>query len=107
MRGRAPYIGLRPQRKWWGAVSDVEELVSQETSGFEEGYFYKGENPQFVVMSIGKELMEGKKLYEELCCWRGEMENRIKEQQLHLFVDLTSSAKMRANQLRLWFSLGG
>ncbi len=32
------------------------------------------------------------------------MENRIKEQQMHLFVDRTSSAMMRANQLRLWFS---
>ena len=32
------------------------------------------------------------------------MENRIKEQQLYLFADRTSSATMRANQLRLWFS---
>jgi hypothetical protein len=37
-------------------------------------------------------------------CARGEMENRIKEQQLYLFADRTSSATMRANQLRLWFS---
>ena len=44
------------------------------------------------------------KLYEELYCARGEMENRIKEQQLYLFADRTSSATMRANQLRLWFS---
>ena len=35
---------------------------------------------------------------------RGEMENRIKEQQLFLFADRTSAATMRANQLRLWFS---
>ena len=32
------------------------------------------------------------------------MENRIKEQQLALFADRTSTATMRANQLRLWFS---
>ena len=32
------------------------------------------------------------------------MENRIKEQQLDLFADRTSSSKMRANQLRLWLS---
>jgi len=32
------------------------------------------------------------------------MENRIKEQQLYLFADRTSSATMRANQLRVWFS---
>ena len=35
---------------------------------------------------------------------RGEMENRIKEQQLCLFADRTSAATMRANELRLWFS---
>lgn len=35
---------------------------------------------------------------------RGEMENRIKEQQLYLFADRTSCQSMRANQLRLWLS---
>ena len=40
-------------------------------------------------------------LYEELYCARGDMENRIKEQQLWLFADRTSAATMRANQLRL------
>jgi hypothetical protein len=32
------------------------------------------------------------------------MENRIKECQLDLFADRTSSATIRANQLRLWFA---
>ena len=32
------------------------------------------------------------------------MENRIKEQQLHLFADRTSAETMRANQIRLFFS---
>jgi len=43
-------------------------------------------------------------LYEDEYCGRGEMENRIKEQQLYLFADRTSAHSMRANQLRLWFS---
>src|SRR5690606_12018235 len=43
-------------------------------------------------------------LYEKTYCARGEMENRIKEQQLDLFADRTSAHTMRANQLRLWFS---
>ena len=43
-------------------------------------------------------------LYEDLYCARGEMENRIKEQQLCLFADRTSTATMRGNQIRLWFS---
>jgi hypothetical protein len=43
-------------------------------------------------------------LYEDVYCARGEMENRIKEQQMCLFADRTSCATMRANQLRLWLS---
>jgi hypothetical protein len=64
----------------------------------------KGENPRFVVTSLSKEYLKAKELYEELYCARGEMENRIKEQQLYLFADRTSTAIMNANQLRLWFS---
>jgi len=64
----------------------------------------KGANPRFVVTSLGPEWMEGRKLYEEFYCARGEMENRIKEQQLALFADRTSTAFLRSNQLRLYFS---
>jgi len=64
----------------------------------------KGSNPRFVVTSIGPKKMKAKKLYEKGYCARGEMENRIKEQQLFLFADRTSTAMMRSNQLRLWFS---
>jgi len=64
----------------------------------------KGANPRFVVTSLGAEQMEARSLYEQLYCARGEMENRIKEQQLALFADRTSTALMRSNQLRLYFS---
>lgn len=37
-------------------------------------------------------------------CARGERENRIKEQQLDLFADRTSTAKLWSNQIRLYFS---
>jgi hypothetical protein len=67
-------------------------------------YMDKGENPRFVVTNLGCDEYEGQELYEKIYCARGEMENRIKEQQLHLFADRTSSATMRANQIRLWFS---
>ena len=43
-------------------------------------------------------------MYEDLYCARGDMENRIKEQQLALFADRTSPHEMRCNQLRLYFS---
>jgi hypothetical protein len=67
-------------------------------------YLSKGENPRFVVTSLSSAEVEARPLYEEIYCARGEMENRIKEQQLYLFADRTSAATMRANQLRLWFS---
>ena len=64
----------------------------------------KGANPRFVVTSLSSEKFDARTLYEDEYCARGEMENRIKEQQLYLFADRTSAATMRANQLRLWFS---
>jgi hypothetical protein len=64
----------------------------------------KGANPRFVVTSLTPEGHAAKPLYEEDYCGRGEMENRIKEQQLHLFADRTSAATMRGNQVRLYFS---
>jgi hypothetical protein len=67
-------------------------------------YLDKGENPRFVVTSWGPEQMEARRLYEEFYCARGDMENRIKEQQLALFADRTSTHWMRSNQIRLYFS---
>lgn len=67
-------------------------------------YLPKGENPRFVVTSLCRDEFDARTLYEQQYCARGEMENRIKEQQLFLFADRTSAATMRANQLRLWFS---
>lgn len=64
----------------------------------------KGPNPRFVVTNLDPGTWPARELYERLYCARGEMENRIKEQQLFLFADRTSSHMFRANQLRLWFS---
>jgi len=61
-------------------------------------------NPRFVVTSLARERRDARALYEDLYCARGEMENRIKEQQLMLFADRTSAATLRANQLRLYCS---
>ena len=58
---------------------------------------FRGDQP-------GREKIDARGLYEDLYCARGEMENRIKECQLDLFADRTSSATMQANQLRLWFA---
>lgn len=67
-------------------------------------YLAKGENPRFIVTSIQSEQIDARALYEDFYCARGEMENRIKEQQLGLFADRTSTSWMRSNQLRLYFS---
>ena len=67
-------------------------------------YLRKGANPRFVVTSISQDEIDADDLYENLYCARGEMENRIKEQQLYLFADRTSTATIRANQIRLYFS---
>ena len=73
----------------------------------------KGDNPRFIVTNLpedgwGNRLQalrfEASSLYEKFYCARGDMENRIKEQQLDLFADRTSTHWMASNQLRLWFS---
>ncbi|HVI77368.1 MAG TPA: IS1380 family transposase [Candidatus Acidoferrum sp.] len=62
------------------------------------------ENPRFVVTSLTGEEWAAQALYEELYCARGDMENRLKEQ-FSLFADRVSAETMRANQLRLYFSV--
>ena len=61
------------------------------------------ENPRYVVTSLSAAAWPAQKLYEELYCARGDMENRIKEQ-FTLFADRVSAASIRANQLRLYLS---
>jgi hypothetical protein len=67
-------------------------------------YLPRGPNPRFVVTRLSQEQRAGRPLYEEDYCARGDMENRIKEQQLWLFADRTSTELLRSNQLRLYFS---
>ena len=64
----------------------------------------QGANPRYVVTSLSAEEADARRLYEDLYCARGDMENRIKEQQLDLFADRTSTQLLRANQIRLYFS---
>jgi len=64
-------------------------------------HLHKGPNPRFVVSSLAPEACAAQALYEQEYCGRGDMENRIKEQQLMLFASRVSCATMRANQVRL------
>ena len=61
----------------------------------------KGENPRFVVTNLSS---DPQFLYEKIYCARGDMENRIKEQQLDLFADRTSCHNWWPNQFRLLLS---
>lgn len=61
----------------------------------------KGQNPRFIVTNLAGDKQH---LYDELYCARGDMENRIKEQQLGLFADCTSAHHWWANQFRLLLS---
>lgn len=68
-------------------------------------YLTKGSSPRFIVTclpNLGR--WSAQSLYEDLCCARGEMKNRIKGQQLFLFADRTSTHQLRSNQLRILFS---
>jgi hypothetical protein len=86
-------FGYQTRESW----SRVRRVVAKAE------HLEKGANPRFVVTSFGREVWEARRLYEELYCARGEMENRIKEQ-LMLFADRTSTAFLRSNQIRLYFS---
>lgn len=58
----------------------------------------QGENPRYIVTNLDGDAQE---LYDNSYCARGEMENRIKEQQKDLFADRTSAHKFVTNQLRV------
>jgi hypothetical protein len=72
-----------------------------------------GDNPRFIVTNLPKEGFAGEedrerftpaRLYEQLYCPRGEMENVLKQQVLDLQGDRMSTHHLASNQLRLWLS---
>jgi hypothetical protein len=91
----------RPRKKAW----------SRERRVIAKAEWTQGEaNPRFVVTSLTEDIVpsltkdNGRHLYESIYCARGEMENGLKECQIDLFADRTSTRTMAANQLRLWFA---
>ena len=72
-----------------------------------------GDNPRFIVTNLPAEGFAKEKdgerftparLYEELYCARGEMENVLKQQVLDLEADRMSTHYLASNQLRLWLT---
>ena len=87
-------LGYRTRKSW----SRERRVVAKVE------YLPRGTNPRFIVTSVPVQNCDGRTLYEEVYCARGDMENRIKEQQLGLLADRTASSRMQANHLRLYFS---
>ena len=71
-----------------------------------------GDNPRFIVTNLPQEGFRGEdrerfgaaRLYEELYCARGDMENQLKQQVLDLQADRMSTHYLASNQLRLWLA---
>jgi hypothetical protein len=71
-----------------------------------------GDNPRFLVTNLPAKGFKGEdrgrfipaRLYEEVYCARGEMENRLKQQTLDLQADRLSTHYLAGNQLRLWLA---
>ncbi len=94
----------RPARRFKSFMWSTRHTWSRKRRVVAKAEWSKGEaNPRFVVTSLTRRQCKAKYLYEKVYSARGNMENRIKECQLDLFADRTSTSTMRANQLRLWF----
>lgn len=95
----------QPARRFKQLTWSTRKSWSRERRVIAKAEWTQGEaNPRFIVTSLTAADGDGRRLYEEVYCARGEMENRIKECQMDLFADRTSTATMKANQLRLWFA---
>jgi len=95
----------QPARRFKEFTWSTRKSWSRERRVIAKAEWTKGEaNPRFIVTSLTAADGDGRRLYEEVYCARGDMENRIKECQMDLFADRTSTATMKANQLRLWFA---
>src|SRR5215813_2803407 len=94
----------QPARRFKEFQWSTRDSWSRQRRVIAKAEWTAGANPRFVVTSLSPEDAAPQRLYEEIYCARGDMENRIKECQLELFADRTSATTMRANQLRLWFA---
>jgi hypothetical protein len=93
----------KPARRFKDFIWSTRKSWSRERRVIAKAEWTQGEaNPRFIVTSLT--IGDGCQLYEDIYCARGEMENRIKECQIDLFADRTSTATLAANQLRLWFA---
>ena len=95
----------QPARRFKELTWTTRKSWSRKRRVIAKAEWTRGEaNPRFIVTSLTETDGGSRQLYETVYCARGEMENRIKECQMDLFADRTSTRTMKANQLRLWFA---
>jgi Transposase DDE domain group 1 len=97
-------FGIVPTHFYWLFVFSASLFRGQRRIVAKAEWTKDEANPRFVVTSLTRAECKARYLYEKVYCARGDMENRIKECQLDLYADRTSTATMRENQLRLWFA---
>ena len=91
----------KPARRFKQFQWTTRKSWSRERRVVAKAEWTQGEaNPRFIVTSLTRGECKARYLYEKVYCARGDMENRIKECQLDLYADRTSTTTMGANQLR-------
>ncbi|HLN09672.1 MAG TPA: transposase, partial [Xanthobacteraceae bacterium] len=89
----------QPARRFKELIWSTRKSWSRTRRVIAKAEWTKGEaNPRFIVTSLTVADGDCRRLYEQIYCARGEMENRIKECQMDLFADRTSTGTMTANQ---------
>ena len=81
-----------------GSWSRVRRIVARVEAGSE------GTDTRFIVTNL--DTGNGRSLYQDLYCRRGQAENHIKAWKAHLAADRTSCPKATANQFRLFLHAG-
>lgn len=103
MVGKAEYSGKGPNPRFVVTNLPSDEGITDPTyhRPRENGRQVRRIKAPGTLCSVARNPEE---FYRSMYCQRGEMENRIKEQQLCLFADRTSCTRFSANQFRLMLS---
>ena len=111
---QARFTARQTERSAATAQKKVEKLRDRATRARQQAHWaaeqstWRGKsNVRFVVTNVAVATLAAQAVYEVGYCLRGDMENRIKEQQLYLFADRLPCERMRSNQIRLYFSSFG
>jgi hypothetical protein len=99
---KAAHETTREKQRLFGEITYAAETWDRPRRVIVKAeYLPDGPNTRYVVTN---QPGDPQHLYDRVYCPRGEMENRIKEQQLDLFADRTSCHGFAANQFRLLLS---